>query len=303
MHEHVVHRLLERVGIDALGHRQVALRVHVHAQHAVALLREGGSQVERRRCLGDAALLVGERDDLRRFAHGTLQRRGVTHTRPYSHALKGILHNVASVELGCGDDPASRQHNRARRPAAARPPPGVPARQGRCRPLHARSRNGPARTATRAAGDDRRGQRARRRATAVRPPGRGRRETRARSGPVDAGRRPAPGAGGIPARPAAAAPAGRRDRLEHDLRLRRRGDAGAARATDDRQDLGAGAGAAAHTGGADLRRRRGRRARDRSRAGAARGSAHLRAGGRRRPDRAPGAAHRVRCSPTPARPR
>ncbi len=26
MHEHVVHRLLERVGVDALGHRQVALR-------------------------------------------------------------------------------------------------------------------------------------------------------------------------------------------------------------------------------------------------------------------------------------
>ncbi len=63
VHEHVVHRLLERVGVDALRHRQVALRVHVDAQHAMALLREGDGEVQRRRRLGDAALLVGERDD------------------------------------------------------------------------------------------------------------------------------------------------------------------------------------------------------------------------------------------------
>ncbi len=64
VHEHVVHRLLERVGVDALGHREVALRVHVDAQHAVTLLRERDGEVERRRRLGDAALLIGERDDL-----------------------------------------------------------------------------------------------------------------------------------------------------------------------------------------------------------------------------------------------
>ena len=70
MHEDVVHRFLERVRVDALGHRQVALRVHVDAQDAVALLGERGSQVQRRRRLGDATLLVGERDDLGLSFHG-----------------------------------------------------------------------------------------------------------------------------------------------------------------------------------------------------------------------------------------
>ena len=67
VHEHVVHRLLERVRVDALRHRQVALRIHVAAQHAVALLGEGHGEVERGRGLGDAALLVGERDHLGRW--------------------------------------------------------------------------------------------------------------------------------------------------------------------------------------------------------------------------------------------
>ena len=64
LHEHVVHRRLERVGVDPLRHRQVALRVEVDAQHAVALLGEGDREVQRRRRLGDATLLVGEDDDL-----------------------------------------------------------------------------------------------------------------------------------------------------------------------------------------------------------------------------------------------
>ncbi len=62
MDEHVVHRLLERVGVDALRHGQVALRVHVDAQDAMPFLGERHREVERRRGLGDAALLVGERD-------------------------------------------------------------------------------------------------------------------------------------------------------------------------------------------------------------------------------------------------
>ena len=70
MDEHVVHRFLERVRVDALGHREVALRVHVDAQHAVPLLGEGGREVQRRRRLGHAALLVGERDDLGLSFHG-----------------------------------------------------------------------------------------------------------------------------------------------------------------------------------------------------------------------------------------
>ncbi len=64
VHQDVVHRLLEVVRVDALGHRQVALRVHVDAEHAMPRLAEGDGEVEGRRRLGDAALLVGEGDDL-----------------------------------------------------------------------------------------------------------------------------------------------------------------------------------------------------------------------------------------------
>src|SRR4051812_23373973 len=63
VHEHVVHRQLERVGVDALRHRQVALGVHVHAQDTVARFGERDRQVQRRRRLRHAALLVGECDD------------------------------------------------------------------------------------------------------------------------------------------------------------------------------------------------------------------------------------------------
>ena len=64
MDEHVVHRLLQRVRVDALGHRQVALRIHVDAEHAMARLCERDGEVERGRRLGDAALLIRESDDL-----------------------------------------------------------------------------------------------------------------------------------------------------------------------------------------------------------------------------------------------
>ena len=62
--EDVVHRQVQGVRIDALRHRQVALGVHVDAQHPVSRLGERGGQVEGRRRLGDAALLVRERDGL-----------------------------------------------------------------------------------------------------------------------------------------------------------------------------------------------------------------------------------------------
>src|SRR5439155_19364584 len=68
VHEHVEHRALERLRIDPLRHRQVALRVHIHAQHAVTLLAERRGEVECGGRLGDPALLVGEGDDLE--AHG-----------------------------------------------------------------------------------------------------------------------------------------------------------------------------------------------------------------------------------------
>ncbi len=90
VHEHVVHRSLEVVGVDPLGHREVALRVHVHAQHPVALLGECCGQVECCSRLGHAALLVGERDDLGLSFHGDSDAR-LWESRPggYSHSGPG----------------------------------------------------------------------------------------------------------------------------------------------------------------------------------------------------------------------
>ena len=67
--EHVVHRALDRVGIEALAHRQVALRVEIDDEDVHPLLFERDGEVQRRRRLGDAALLIRERDDT---AHGEL---------------------------------------------------------------------------------------------------------------------------------------------------------------------------------------------------------------------------------------
>ena len=64
MDEDVEDRLLDLVGIDALAHRQVALRVEVDAEDVVARLGERDREVQRRRRLRDAALLVRERDHL-----------------------------------------------------------------------------------------------------------------------------------------------------------------------------------------------------------------------------------------------
>ena len=65
VHEHVEHRPLDRVRVHPLRHRQVSLRVEVDAEHAHPLLGQRDAQVERRRRLGDAALLVREGDHLR----------------------------------------------------------------------------------------------------------------------------------------------------------------------------------------------------------------------------------------------
>ena len=81
VHEHVVHRHVERVRVDPLAHREVALRVHVHAEDAVPLLGEGGGEVERRRGLRDPALLVCECDDLGLRCHSGLRSRGCSGLR------------------------------------------------------------------------------------------------------------------------------------------------------------------------------------------------------------------------------
>ena len=63
VHQHVVHRRLEAAVLDAEPGRGVALRVEVDDQRALAELGQAGADVDRRRGLADAALLVGDGDD------------------------------------------------------------------------------------------------------------------------------------------------------------------------------------------------------------------------------------------------
>ena len=104
VHEHVVHRRLDGVRVDALRHRQVALRVHVDAEHAVALLGEGRGEVQRGGGLRDAALLVGEGDDL-----GSL--------------LRGRLHVSSPVRSGDAGQPAPAPGRVSIRTGAQTPSP------------------------------------------------------------------------------------------------------------------------------------------------------------------------------------
>ena len=53
------------VGLDAEPGGQRALRVEVDREHLAAVLGEGRAEVDRRRGLADAALLVAEGDDAR----------------------------------------------------------------------------------------------------------------------------------------------------------------------------------------------------------------------------------------------
>src|SRR6185295_9011927 len=53
---------LDRVGIQALAHGQVALWIEVDKQNPQPLLGEGDAEIERSRRLRDSALLVRERD-------------------------------------------------------------------------------------------------------------------------------------------------------------------------------------------------------------------------------------------------
>ena len=64
VHQHVEHRPLEILGIDALAHGQVALRVEIDREHALAALGQRDAEVEGRGGLGHPALLVRERDHL-----------------------------------------------------------------------------------------------------------------------------------------------------------------------------------------------------------------------------------------------
>src|SRR5207253_11149043 len=75
--EHVEHRALDLVRVPALAHRQVALRIEIDQEHAVALLGEGDAEVQRRGRLGDPALLVRERADSGQFRTFTVLRPSV----------------------------------------------------------------------------------------------------------------------------------------------------------------------------------------------------------------------------------
>ncbi len=90
VHEHVEHRALDVLGIDAEAHRQVRLRVEVDDQDPEALLLQRGAEVDRRGRLGDPALLVREREDLRTGRRGaghphTAERGGELAGSGYSH--------------------------------------------------------------------------------------------------------------------------------------------------------------------------------------------------------------------------
>ena len=111
----------QRVGIDPLRHRQVALRVHVAAEHAVALLGKGHGEVERGRGLGDAALLVGERDHL-----GGGRQRG---SDALGELIRACIRRQRRRFL-----PRGRRTRRSMLPGrarTARPPPDLRHRQGR----------------------------------------------------------------------------------------------------------------------------------------------------------------------------
>jgi hypothetical protein len=62
-HQQVVDRGVDVVGLDPEPDRQRPLRVEVHQQHLATLLRERRAQVDGRRRLADAALLVADRHD------------------------------------------------------------------------------------------------------------------------------------------------------------------------------------------------------------------------------------------------
>ena len=77
--EDVGHRAVDGVEVDAKTGGEIRLRVHVDAQDSMAFFGEGPGQVDRRRRLADAALLIRDRDHM--------HHRGIT-SNPLSMALR-----------------------------------------------------------------------------------------------------------------------------------------------------------------------------------------------------------------------
>ena len=74
--QRVIGRLAAAAAIDAEPGRRIALRIEINNQHLLADSRQRGAEIDRRRGLADAALLVGDREHARR-PRG--RRRGCRH--------------------------------------------------------------------------------------------------------------------------------------------------------------------------------------------------------------------------------
>ena len=111
--QQVVDRLVEFVVRDAQTGRQRTLRIEIDEQHASPVLGECGAQIDRRRRLADAALLIADGDDLRRavpvqwagirdvavWAAGGAEFLAVTGPRTGMRLAAGIV-MIGSLRLG-----------------------------------------------------------------------------------------------------------------------------------------------------------------------------------------------------------
>ena len=131
---------VQRTLVDARARRRVALRIEIDQQHAALHRDQARGEIDAGRRLADAALLVGDRDDLASCARG-------------SHDDEMAL----AVEPGHGE--RGRARSRRRRRAAARSP-----RADR-RPSSRRARPSGASSWRAGAGERRAGRRTRARST------------------------------------------------------------------------------------------------------------------------------------------
>jgi hypothetical protein len=107
--EHVEHRALDRVGVHALAHGQVALGIEVDHEHSIPTLAHGHTEVQGGRRLRDAALLVREGDDVRhQRTLGVGRRDGLGHgleARRLFDGLDRLLLDGLGVRLGARLEP------------------------------------------------------------------------------------------------------------------------------------------------------------------------------------------------------
>ncbi len=106
-HDHVIHRELEVPGIDTQTGRRIPLGIQIDDEHPVADLSQGRAEVDRRRGLPDATLLVGDCDhprELPRCRTRTIEKTvgfGPDGRRPHLRT-RGLLGNDRSG--GCDRD-------------------------------------------------------------------------------------------------------------------------------------------------------------------------------------------------------